>query len=780
MIFQDLLRAFRGIRRNPGFAAVAVLCLGLGIGVNTAIFSFVNFLVFRPIRLSRPEQLVRIYRGGEAASFHLSDYDAYRDGNQTMSGLAGTNLSESSLDFDGRSNTAAAETVTGTYGEVSQVTPLTGRWFRPDEDRPGGIPPMVISYRVWQSQFGGDPAILGRRVRAETQWYTIVGVAPKGFQGLFFHIATDIWVPVRAWAAQYDFPARLVVFGRLKPGVSLVTARTNLQEIEDHLSGKPAHVVVESAGTASLQDRRKASPILALLMGVVALVLLIACVNLANLLLARAEGRRRETALRFALGASAGQVARQVLAESAVLAVLGAGVGFVFSAWTNRALQLTLPMNPDLTPDYRVFLFTLAVTAAATLAFGLAPALHASRIDVMAGLRGEAQPARLRLVRFSIAGQVAFSLVLLFMSGAFLKALGAFRSADPGFETKGRLFAQVFISKPEYDATTGPAFYNRLAAFAGELPGSHGAGITSMLPFSYPIRTCAAVGGKILHPGSSVVDGGFLSAVGVRLLRGRSFLPSDGPGAPHVALVNEAMARQQWPGGDAIGQRIRTGAGCENGGGETAEIVGIAANSRWASLLEGDEPHLYEPLAQNFGGLATLVVNTGDESGARSEELRKQLRAFEPSLRVYGIRPLAEHVNESYWQVRFEAAGFGGFGTLALLLASAGLYGLIAYTTAQRNREIGIRLALGARQKDIASMVVLSTMRFCAVGIATGATLSLAVAQPMKALLYGLNPADPGILAGVAAIWLIMAAAASYLPARRAAAIDPLRSLRHE
>jgi predicted permease len=801
----DISFAFRMFRKNPGFAATAVLCLALGIGVNAAIFSALNYALLSPLAVPGSSRVVEMTRGTDAL-FSYPDYKDFRDRNRSFAGLAASNITESSLDAAGSSALAAAETVSGNYGEVMGVRPMLGRWFAAGEERSSaGLAPAVISYGAWQRLFGGDPGALGKQVRSESRWCIVVGVAPREFTGALKPWTTDIWVPLEAWAQQYPNMAaglrdrknlRVLMFGRLRPGATVEQATAEMNTLDQQLRTEyrrdMARAVPITArlarGVAFPKDRLKSGPVMALLMGVVGLVLLIACVNVGNLLLARAMGRRREVSIRLALGATRRRIIAQCLTESLLLALTGGALGLMFGYWTCRFLESLAPgvLRPNLALDGRVLAFTLAVSFVASVVFGLAPALRSARVDVLGALKGDTpvhqSGGRFHLRQVPVVAQVAVSLSLMIAAGLFLRALKSTSETDPGFAVDHRLAAQVYISPPEYTPETGRVFYRTALDRVRGLAGVRSASLTYLLPLTEQMSQCAATenGSSWIQARDSIIDAGYLATMRIELVAGRDFSAADRPSRPAVRIVNESLAGRLWPGQNPVGQRLRVGAGCEQGRGTLAEVVGVAKDSRNKSLGEPPAPQVYRPFSQNYVGLATLVVETAGDPALMAAPLRQALLELDRSLRIYDVRTLGNIVAESYWQVRWEASALGAFGILALGLAAVGLYGVVAYNVAQRTREIGVRMAIGARPSDVFRLVIGQGMALTCAGVALGLALAFALTRFFASMLYGLSPTDGVTFTGAALVWIAIAMLASYLPARRAAKVDPIVALRYE
>jgi len=773
---RDVLYSLRQFQKSPGFTFLAILCLGLGIGVNASIFSVLNSLFFRPLPVAKPDQVVVLSRStGPLLSY--PDFRDFLDRTVTLEGMAASNPTESSLDFDGVAHNAAAEAVSLDYPQVIGVRPFLGRWFQSeDEDA------CVISYRAWQRLFAADPNVLGKRVLSETQWYSIVGVGPKEYEGIYLPMSMDLWVPLKHWMKQHPgVEARMndrgqpsvFIFGRLKPGIAPLQASAEINSIATQLphDSKPSFISVEKVrGIPNATSRRSAIPIAAVLMTVVGVILLIACVNVGNLLIARGAARHREIAVRVALGARRVRLLRQLLTESLLLAIGGGITGLIFGFWTNRALELLLSAGPydsiklDLAADTRVFLFTALLSLATTIFFGLAPAWRASQVDVLAGLKGAAQP-HFAVRRVSLIAQVSLSFILLLTAGLFLRVLSEFHNADPGFAVENRLYVSDL-------ADPGRAFYPNVTDRLRALPGVTSVAITNILPLTPIAPNCASLPDRDSIPAtSSVISPGFLDTMRAPIVAGRDF--REGETQP-VVIVNEAMAKRLEI---SVGARLQLGCRSKS----TAEVIGIARDLRFVSVGEPPKPHAYRPFSQNYDGLQTIIVGqVPGLSSSIAESIRKTITATDPSARVYGVSPLSNWVDLSYWQIRWEVSVLSAFAALALLLSAVGLYGMISYQTTLRKKELGVRMAIGAQSADIFRLVLRQGLTSTMIGIAIGLVLSAAIARLMSKLLYGVSPTDPATYAGASFLWLLVAAAACYFPALRASRVNPIEVLRNE
>lgn len=801
-MWQDLKYGLRQLLSNPGFASVAVLTLALGIGVNTSIFSLLN-------AVPNSAGLYEIYRGDNRPCSY-SDFVDFQQRANLFAGLAADMTTESALDVGDSSEVILAEGVSYDYAAVLKAKPALGRWFTAEDEHAGGFP-AVISYRTWQSRLGGDPDVIGKQVRLESQWYTVVGVAPKNFQGMALPVLTDIWVPLVRYAQHNQFAARMVknrqgsrilMFGRLKPGVAASQAQAELNSLDVQLRREyPRPQVREMAlrlerarGTSDPAYGRLVGHLLMLLSTVVALVLLIACANVANLLLARGVSRRREVAVRLAIGAGRARICRQMLIESLLLSFLGAAAGLAAAYGANRALESRLASAPSpiaigitLSLDERVFAFVLLASVVTTFLFGLVPSLQASKPDLIAALKGReplSRNRRLTLRNASAVAQVTLSLVLLIVAGLFIRALRKASSTDPGFDAQRLLSARLYIAKPEFNQIAGVALYRRVLDQVRALPGVRNASLS----YSSPMLTMsecvvpenAGALPESITAGANIVGPDYFSTFGIPLVRGRDFTISDNSSAPPVAIVNETLARHYWPGQDPIGARVRFGDGCGRGQGTVAEIVGVAKDTQYASAGSAMQPYIFYPFEQHFVGYIALVIRTQYNPAALTSVIRKKLRGMDSRLRIYAVDTLSAEMDQSLWQTDWEASLLSVFGALALVIASVGLYGVIAFAVRQRRREFGIRVALGAERRDVLRLVTGDALTIALLGVGSGILISLALASLFRGFLYGLSPSDPATYTGAALLWVAVSLMASCMPAYRATQVDPSVALRDE
>jgi predicted permease len=790
----DIRLALRLFRKSPGFTFLAVLCLALGIGVNASIFSLLDSVYLRPLPVGNADRVVVLSRGGNPMVSWLAwaEYRELRDRNQSLAGLAVSEPEESDLSFQGNAALIGAEPVSGNYAAVLGARTLLGRWFSREDE-----PVAVISYSAWQRVFHGDPRVLGKIVRSESHTYTVVGVAPPEFAGIYMPLRIDLWVPFRFWAGDHADHMRVMVFGSLKPGVNVAQATAELNATATAIHRENPALAKDATAPLTVElvrgipnpvGRRMAMPVVILLMTVVALVLLIACVNVGNLLLARGMGRQREMAVRFALGASRMRVLRQLMTENLALGLLGGAAGVLAGYASNRLIQAgltTLPFGEalrfDLPLDVRVLLYCGFVALLTTLLFGLLPAWQGSRDDLATVLKGAGVTGgRLRLRLATLTGQIALSLVLLLTAGLFVRAILRFHNTDPGFASRNRLYAPAFVPAPQFTAASGRVFYDRTLDRLRALAGVRSVALTTRLPlYAAGIAgSCVARDTDKPAPATDMIVGaGYLDTLRIPLLEGRDFSDADKADGPPVAIVNQTLARRLWPHEPATGRSFRLG--CDHA--RTLQVVGVARDSKIRSLNEVTLPHVYLPFSQAYdGGIVFIVVETAGDPGPMMDPVRKTLVSANPDFRTYGVKRLSDSLDASFWQARFEVWVLGILGTLALLLAAVGMYGVIAYHVTARTREIGIRVAIGARPADVFRLVLGQGLRVTVAGIAIGLLLSAMASRLLANLLYGVSPTDPATWAAAVAVWLAVALAACWLPARRAARVEPVVALRQD
>jgi predicted permease len=788
---RDLRYAMRQVRRSPGFALLAMLCLGLGIGVNTTIFSVASAVLFRSMPVPDADRLVTIGRG-EDGGFLFRDFFDLQARARLLSGLTTSFPMESDLDVDGTSEFVTAEVVPANYAQVFGVTMSLGRWFADDRE-----PVAVISHAVWQRRFNLRTDVLGRRINSESQSYTIVGVAPPSFSGALAPLRTDLWVPLRTrpfLADDIDKPSNQwrvrTLFGRLAPDVTVAAAAAELNAMapvpaagDRSAERAQSPVVVERVhGLLDAGFRRRTGVLMTLLGGVVGLVLLIACVNVGNLLLVRGAIRQREFGVRRALGASQARLLRQLLSETLILAAGGGVCGVILAGWTNRLLETSVPaafgsfaIQLGLDVDWRTLAFAAAISVVTTVLCGLWPAWRTSRGATLLSFKGEigAGPARRRPI--SLVAQVVMSLVLLFVAGSFVQALLRLQSLDPGFAIDRRLYAYAFMP-----ATTPEArrvFHARVLEVVRAMPGVRSASLTSVLPLMPIGSECAATpDGTEVRATTSDVDTGYFATMGIDLLTGRDFLSADRSGGVRPVIISQSVARRLWSEGSAIGQRLTVG--CKTP--EPSVVIGTVRDAAIAALDGSPQPHVYRLLNGEHAGLVAVVAEATGNPSDMTRPIRESLLAFGQGVRVYAVQPLAVHVRQRYAPFEWLAGVLSGFGTLALVLAAVGLYGVIAYRVALRTQELGVRMALGATRQDIFREVLRDGLVIVGVGVAIGEVLTTTLTLVVGSAIEGIQPAGVATHVAVGLIWIVVALAACLTPAARAARIDPLAALRHE
>ncbi len=836
-LLQDMRFGARTLAKNPGFTLVVTLTLALGIGANTAIFSFVNAVLLRTPPVAEPERLVYVFGGTKTSPYSVSsypDYVDYRDRNNVFSDLIAYSPITLSLNSGEQVDTVTGLIVTGNYFDALGVRPRVGRAFMPEEDAtPGSHPVAVISHGLWQSRFGADPGVVGRKLLLNGQQFTVVGVVPAEFNGADAGRTSDIYVPmamqalVRPPRGGYsgemnpDLLARrgsrwLDIVGRLKPGVTEEQAQAAVGTVAAQLSQTFQDTNREQVATVSPlakgdpEQRGTLLSVAGLLLAVVGLVLLIACANVANLLLARAASRRKEISIRLALGASRWRLVRQLLTESLLLSLLGGAGGLLLGVWLVKTMRTYsppanfLPVAFDFSLDGNVLGFTLLLSILTGLLFGIAPALQASKPDLVVSLKDEtalvpgASARRFTLRDLLVVAQVALSLVLLISAGLFLRSLRNAQGIDPGFEPRHVMTMPLNINLLRYTKTQGQDFYRQVLERVQALPGVQSATLTRTPPLSGSSRqsTVTFAGREAPEAGSNSESSGggagenvpvnitlassvaldYFKTLNIPLLRGRDFNAQDREGAPGVVIVNETFARRYFPGQDPLGQRVSLG-GAQ---GPWLEVVGLARDGKYVTLGEVPAPFLYQPLAQRHeSGMVLLLRTSGDPSPLVSA-VRAEVHSIEPNLPLTNARLMEELLSTSLYPARMGAILIGVFGLLALLLASVGLYGVMSYSVSRRTREIGIRMALGARGGDVLRLVLRQSMTLVALGVALGLGAAFAATRLLSGFLYGISPTDPAAFIGIAALLAIVSLAACVVPARRAAAVDPLVAFRYE
>jgi predicted permease len=807
----DLKFSGRMLRKNPVITGVAIIIIALGTGAVSTIFSIANAIALRPLPgVSHASELIVPERlkpdGGTISASYV--YYRHLATNAHTVNLAAWSAIPLTVSTGGEAVAPLGNIVSGNYFEVLGVRPALGRFFAGDEVTvPSTHPVVVISYDFWQHHFSGDSAVIGRAILVNGSRFTVVGVAPAHFSGLYPVLQTDVWAPLmmlpqlRARGRLDNAgSAWLELVGRIMPGNSRAQAKTELAALSKQfatatLSGEPnewkafAGVKVSSASGLPPDVTGSVMGFFAVLLVISGLVLLIASVNVASMLLARAVVRRREIAVRLALGAARGRLIRQLLTESVTLFILGGAAGALVAVWGTRLLEridlpVELPLAINLTPDFRALAFTMVVALLTGVVFGLAPALQASQLDFAGALRSDTMGggrSRSRLRNALVVGQVAMSLVLLSASGLFVRALDRGRRIDPGFDVGNVATAGLDVGIGGYDEPRGRAFYRALVDRVAALPGVTGAGYARLLPLSMTnsgteisIDGVAPPGGQ---PGASFavsideIDEGYLGVTRLPIMSGRGILRTDDMAAPRVAVVNQAFADKYWPGANAVGRRFQLDT-------STVTVVGVVRNAKFSRLDRAPEPFMFLPIAQHWRANTNLLVRTAGNPATMFAAIRREIHALDPNLPVPIITTLAQATSVMLLPQRVAVAVTGVLGLIGLLLAAVGLYGVLSFSAVQRSGEIGIRLALGAMRRDVLRLVVGEGMRLVVIGMALGLALAMLATRAMRPFLFGVSPIDPATFAVIGVTLASVALLASYLPARRAAAADPASSLR--
>jgi predicted permease len=812
---QDLRFAARGLFKRPGFTLVAVLSLALGIGANTTIFTMVNSVFLNPLPVLDPGRLAVVYTEDQTnaaaglTQMSRPNYEDYRDENQVFEGLAAWGFPIPTAMLAAKEpEQVFTELVSGNYFDVLGVEPALGRLLTPAEDRAEGASPVVVlSHRLWSRRFGEDASVLGRAISLNGITYDVVGVAPEGFQGVNALFSPDLWAPMAMYrqilpAQFHDYfqdrrALMLNVGGRLRPGLEIPEAQAQMKTIAAALEreypepNRGRTVVLRPLSEATIFPGIRDALVRggALLMTIVGLVLLIACFNVANLLLAKASGRRKEIAVRLSLGAGRGKLVRQLLSESLLLGLLGGVAGLVIAFWGK---DLIWSMRPpflaqnmvDLTIDGRVLLFTLGVSVLTSLVFGLIPAVQSSRLGLVEALKDEARTAgRSRgsiLFRNGlVVAQVALSIVSLVAGGLFLRSLESAHRIDPGFETEKLVVLTVNPGQAGYDQPQAEEFYDRVLRELENSPEIASAAWAANPPLFGGFQRSVFLEGQPEEEAgvlvmTNPVDAGYLDTVGTPLLSGRDFTPGDREGSVRVAIVNEKMAENFWPGAEPLGKRFRF-----YGDDFFHEVVGVAATSKYITLGENPTPMAFLPRRQNFADAMVLHVRTAGDATQALAASRQVLREIDSRIPATNTWTIAEVIAQSLWAPRLAAILLATLGGLALALASIGLYGVMAYSVSQRNQEIGLRMALGAAQGDVVGMVLKQAMILVGLGTAFGLVFSLAVSNVVANILFG-SARDPLTFLVVPLALSVVALVASLVPALRASRVDPLAALRHQ
>ena len=799
----DLRYALRALRRSPGFSLAVIVTLALGIGANSAIFSVIHSVLLRPLPYTSPDGLVRIYGRYPVfgrTSTSLPDFRDWRDGTRSFSQMAARHSGAFILTGEGEPELVAMDRVTANFFPTLGVRPFLGRGFLPDEEKIGGDDfVVVLSYAYWQQRFGGDPQIVGRKLTFSGHPYTVIGVAPKNFR---FARKVDLWAPARVDTTRNRRGEFLDVFARLKPGVSIAQASTDLAGVVQNLAREyPATNGNITSEVVGLQDDLVGGvrPALFAFMGAVALVLLIACANVANLLLARAAARDREVAVRVALGAGQGRLVRQLLTESVVLAVIGGLLGLVIASWGVTAIRTTgvqlLPRQAEISIDSTVVIFSLVLAVLTGILFGLAPAMRLASGSIhnslREGARGSTGGPLARLRSALVLGEVALAMVLLLGAGLLIRSFTKLNQVDLGFEPARVLtYSVIFPASKFKDTKSLPPLYTDLLDRARALRGVKNAALSADLPMMGAGYLSFTIAGR---PPKQQGDGGapedvqpfnvspdYFSTLHIPLRRGRVFATSDGPVALPVGIVNDEMVRRFYTDGrDPIGSRVTFGDPADPTS-TWFTVVGVVGNVAQEGVTAQPYAQFYVPIAQQSSRSVYVSARTSGPPLALAAAARQSVRTVDPDLLVDKIQSLEDRVSENIARPRLSVVLLAGFSALALILAAIGIYGVIAYTVSQRTREIGVRMALGAAPGTVQRLIVRQGMRPALIGVVVGLLAAVAASRLIASLLYGVSAIDPITFALVPLFLVVTALLATYLPARRATLVPPTVALQSE
>ena len=807
----DIRQSIRVLLKNPGFSAIAVITLALGIGANTAIFSVVNATLLRPLPFKDPERVVMIWGAlPKLAAATLPNSSAnfvnLKAQSQTFERLAAFRSWSWQSTDGGEPELLRGARVSADFFEAVGAAPALGRVFTPEEDLPNRAPVAIISYGLWQRQFGGDPNVIGKTIMLTGQSAMIVGVMPQGFRfpgganmipGLQFALQNDVWMPLAITDEQRQRHGNLnlAVIGRLKPGVAPLQGETELRAIQENL---PLGTIGYTLNVVPLHQQMVGNirkPLLVLL-ATVALVLLIACANIANLLLARATSRQKEIAIRAALGAARRRIVGQLLTESLLLSLVGGAIGLLLAVWGNSLLVSIIPREvpriEDTGVDARMLLFTFAISVMTGVVFGLVPALQASRVDLNQSLKDggrdtSAGVGQNRLRSLLVVSEVAIALVLLIGATLLMRSFVRLLDVEPGFNPEKVLTMEVQLADlppSRYESQDEQVkFFEQLFTRLQSLPGVENAGGVLSLPLSGASESTeiileeqtATPAGQRPEADYTVVTPTYFTTLQIPLLQGRQFSAHDKKDAPLVIMINDILAARLWPGQDPIGRRLRVG--FEK---EPREVIGVVGSIKQMALDAQTRPAMYMPHAQAANNRLTVLVRTTGEPLAMAAAVREQVRAIDKDVPVTHVQTMETVLGASVAQARFSMLLVALFAALALILSTVGIYGVMAYSVSRRAHEIGVRMALGAGAAQVLKLVLKHGMSLAVAGIGVGLLGAFAVTRLMASLLFGISAKDPLTFASGAAFLTVVALIACYIPARRATKVDPLIALRNE
>jgi predicted permease len=812
-LLQDCKYGFRVIKKSPGFAALAILTLALGIGANTTIFSWINSTLLNPVPgLSRPSEVVSLTLskpGDNPFPFTYPDLEAMRNGQQSFTGIAACAFVQMNLKAESKPQRVFGMVASANYFDVLGVRPFLGRAFLPEEDtKPGGAPVAVIGYRFWQTHFAANPNIVGQTIEINEHPYTIVGVTPAEFQGSQTGVRTDIWVPIMM-QAQLDplgdllhdhHQFWLLGFGRLKPGVNLQQAQQEMTlrlkpEAKAYPEEHKGHdfVTVYPLWRNPFGLNQFMSTLLPALMCIAGLVLLLACVNVANLMLVRAVGRRREIAIRMSLGVTRWRLVRQLLVESLILSLAGGAVALLITLWTQGTLMTFMPVTEDIplsltiAADHTVLLATLVISVLTGVIFGILPALRTSGVAPASALKEETGSAsgtlrKARLASALVVAQIALSLLLLICAGLFIRSFQRAQQINPGFNPHGVLITSYDLFTAGYSETTGAEFDRQLMSKLETLPGVQSVALSNRMPLTFGGGSTSVKPEGYVSPANesmetqaAIVTPNFLQTMQIPLVKGRDFTLQDTKTAQRVAIVSEAFANRYWPKQEALGKQLNS-----DFTHEWFKVVGVARDAKESGLNEKPMPFIYLPLYQIYRSNMIISARVAGDPLSFAKTIEKALHELNPEVVAFDVTTLEVRSQFSNFALRVAGTFVGAFGLLALVLAAVGIYGVTSYTTRQRIHEIGIRLTLGATKRDVLRLVLSHGLRLLLIGVALGLVLSFALTRFLSKLLLGITSTDALTFASVALLLCAVALFACFIPARWATRVDPMVALRYE
>jgi predicted permease len=809
--WQDIRYSVRMIVKAPGYAAIAILTLALGIGANTTIFSWINSALLNPVPgIFNPSKVVSLTLGtpGQPFGFTYPDLEAVRNGQQSFTGIAACSFVQMSVTGKAKPERVWGMVTSANYFDVLGVRPFLGRAFLPAEDeKPGGAPAVVISYRLWQTHFGANPDVVGQNIEINKHAYTIVGVTPAAFQGSQTGVRTEIWVPIMM-EAQLDARGDLIhdhhnfwllIFGRLKPGVSPAKAQAEMTlRLKPEAKNYPEEHKGKDTVTAYPLWRNPwglnsfLSTLLPMLMTIAGLVLLLACANVANLMLVRSVSRRREIAIRMSLGASRWRLVRQLLVESLMLALAGGGVALLITFWTAGSLMKFMPdtdfpLSLTIGADRTVMFATLAIALLTGIIFGILPALRSSGVAPITVLKEDSSSASGTLRKARLAGglvvaQISLSLLLLVCAGLFIRSVRSAQQIYPGFNSHNVWIASYDLFTAGYSEATGAEFDRQLVAKLEALPGvqsvslsdrvplGFGGGSTSVKPEGYVSQP-----NEVMETQAAVITSNYFKTMQIPIVKGRDFSPQDTKSSQRAAIVSEAFAERYWPHQEALGKQLNS-----DFTNEWFTVVGVARDTKVRALNETPTPFVYLPLVQYYKAGMIINARVAGDPLTVGKTIQNTVHELNPDLVMYNVNTLESQELFASFGQRVAGTFVGAFGLLALVLAAVGIYGVTAYTTRQRTHEIGIRVALGASKEDILRLVLGHGLRLTLIGLGFGLAASFALTRYLSGLLLGVTSHDALTFSSVAVLLCAVSLFACYIPTRRAMRVDPMVALHYE